>query len=80
MSFLNVAAALIGWAVLLLWLLGALGLGDFLLRFGPAKPPQRPAVCQCQSMAHPEQCDEGPGCRWMRRLAKHNPDNLASKS
>lgn len=25
--------------------------------------------CKCPSMAHPERCDEGAGCRWLKRLA-----------
>ena len=42
MFYLNALATVVGWFVILLWLLGALGLGDFRLYFGPVqdKPAQ----------------------------------------
>jgi hypothetical protein len=34
---LNDCAAVVGWIVFLMWLLGAVGLGDFVLSFEPKK-------------------------------------------
>ena len=76
MSFLNAVAALIGWMVFALWLMGALGMGDFALRFGPAAAKQRPVVCARQSMGHPEQCDKGSGCRWIQKLEHLKTPNV----
>ena len=40
------------------------------------RPIQRPTTCLCPSMGHPEQCDEGPGCRWLQRLENLKPPNV----
>lgn len=40
------------------------------------RPVQRPLTCQCPSMGHPEQCDEGQECRWVRKLTRHEPPNV----
>ena len=37
MTILRTIAEAIGWALIAGWLLGALGLADFVLSFGPAK-------------------------------------------
>jgi hypothetical protein len=49
-EMMKLFATTVGWCVLLMWLAGAVGLGDFELRFGPSKTSRPAETAPCPTM------------------------------